>query len=324
MADSFVKVPKDGVTETLWKEPRRLTRFEAWLDLLRRAAWSTHDEGDTRLRPGWFIASLSDLSAAWNWHTSMVGRFMEWLIINDHVRVVGSETYGPAARGRVYAVVFMEGDTLSDIQRDTLRDTLPSSPTTPYKKRRDTKRDTRREKESDTLHSGLEDRKEEVTVPPVQANWPARAAAIWQEHSPGAVISIPKLGKLLFPLVKKHGGFEHVESAWSRFCSSPERDYSAGYFAEHYDRYNGSAPPPKPPAGPAWKVAKESEERDQNMNRDPRIQQTVSMWLQSAEKTAPEDVAKLKYEAKVAGRWFVPYVYDKLTGGSSELSSTKS
>jgi hypothetical protein len=298
MADGFLRVPKDGLADELWRERRPFSRYEAWEDLLRRAAWADHEVGDIKLWPGAFTASLNDLADAWVWSRARVQRFIDWLDAGGHLRHAGSHTYGPDGRGRVYAVTSLERAT----PRATKRATQSPEQATTSPPARATPRATKRA----TPHSGLEEGVEKTIASPSEKvpSWPARAAEIMNTAT-GGVASIPKLGKLLSPIVKAKGGFDAIESAWSIFCSSPEVQYGAGYFSEHYNRYNGGAPARSP---------KEQRALDQVANMDPQIQAEVKRLR---ERMGEEQWGRTVSEAKVHDRWVIPYAYEKFIGGSS-------
>lgn len=70
---------------------------------------------------------------------------------------------------------------------------------------------------------------------PKPASWPAEAAADHEEITNG-VIGIAKLGKILKPLVDKHG-WPAVRPAWREFLASEESRFAANWFVENYGRY---------------------------------------------------------------------------------------
>jgi hypothetical protein len=179
------------------------------------------------------------LAARWRWAPDTVTDFLRTLR-GTHITVV-SRTHA----GTIYSVV---GYPLSE------QAYIPASHA-----QQDASQDAVSHAQQDARsHEIKKLRSEEVKKTP---SWPARAAETMNAAT-GGLVSIPKLGKLLSPIVKSKGGFDVIESAWSRFCSSPEVQYGAGYFAEHYGKYNDGAP---------QLDRKASEARDQQLNRDLRV-----------------------------------------------------
>jgi hypothetical protein len=81
--NGFIKLPRVLFADTLWEEPRRLSHFEAYIDLLRRAAYhptSLPIQGQTiRLEPGQLVCSTVKLAEQWGWHRATVWKFLQAL-----------------------------------------------------------------------------------------------------------------------------------------------------------------------------------------------------------------------------------------------------
>jgi hypothetical protein len=282
----FIMVPRSMFDASRWREERH-SRREAWIDLFALAAWKettlTSKGHRVTLQRGQVLASTRMLALRWRWDKDSVTAFLSSLL-GTHIQVVGR-----TLAGTIYSIVQYP---ISDYAYEPTSDTKP-----------DSKPDT----EPDSKPDSQPDKKKKLRskeVPASQGSWPARAAEIWNQAT-GGVLPIPRVGRELKALVDAKGGFDVIESAWLRFCSSSDSQFGPTYFASRYGQYNGGAP---------QLSKKQSEERDQQLNRDQAIQRHVA---EMREAHKPEWWEAMKVEAKNSGRWVVPYVYDKFKGGSS-------
>lgn len=73
--------PVDG--DPYWHEPRKFSRWEAWVDLLQLAQWTRHtmrtQYGPVTLERGEFIASVRHLAKEWKWGKDKVASFLKEL-----------------------------------------------------------------------------------------------------------------------------------------------------------------------------------------------------------------------------------------------------
>jgi DNA-binding transcriptional regulator YhcF (GntR family) len=83
MQSGFIKLPRALFKEELWSECRRLSHFEAYIDLLRRAAYhptSLTIQGQmVKIEPGQVVCSAGKLAEQWGWHRSTVWKFLQGL-----------------------------------------------------------------------------------------------------------------------------------------------------------------------------------------------------------------------------------------------------
>lgn len=79
----FIKLSRRFFKNPLWKEPRQLSRAEAWLDLICSARFEASKEilnnRVIEVRRGEIIASRRFLEQRWNWGSSKVTNFLEFL-----------------------------------------------------------------------------------------------------------------------------------------------------------------------------------------------------------------------------------------------------
>lgn len=100
----FVKIDRRLFASEMWKERRKFSRFEAWLDILQRAAYKDTDD----LKAGEVRVSVRKTAIAWGWEKDAVHRFLRRLIKNGYISQTEKEG--------VYNITI-------DTNRDTKRDT---------------------------------------------------------------------------------------------------------------------------------------------------------------------------------------------------------
>jgi hypothetical protein len=72
---TFIKLYRKILDSKFYKEKRRFSKSEAWIDILLRAAWET---GTLE------IESYEKLAQRWNWSKSSVGRFIK-ILVNENM-----------------------------------------------------------------------------------------------------------------------------------------------------------------------------------------------------------------------------------------------
>lgn len=65
----------------LYREPRKFSKSEAWIDILLRV---NHEETDG-IAPGSFITSYGELAKAWRWSKSSVSNFLKYLLTQNMI-----------------------------------------------------------------------------------------------------------------------------------------------------------------------------------------------------------------------------------------------
>lgn len=100
----FVKIDRRLFASEMWKERRKFSRFEAWLDILQRAAYRDTDD----LKAGEVALSVRKTATSWGWPKTIVNRFVLKLISKGLLERTDKES--------VYKIVL-------DTKRDTKRDT---------------------------------------------------------------------------------------------------------------------------------------------------------------------------------------------------------
>lgn len=106
----------------LWEEPRSLSKFEAWLDLLQLAAFAPYKriiKGQAiEIDEGECIASLRYLGQRWKWGKNKVASFMALL---ESEKMIGRRT----GQGETVIIIrkYKEYNRFPDASRDTNRDT---------------------------------------------------------------------------------------------------------------------------------------------------------------------------------------------------------
>ena len=72
---TFIKLYRKILDSKFYKEKRRFSKFEAWIDILLRTEWET---GTLE------IESYEKLAQRWNWSKSSVGRFIK-ILVNENM-----------------------------------------------------------------------------------------------------------------------------------------------------------------------------------------------------------------------------------------------
>ena len=77
----FIKLHRQIIENELYKEPRKFSKYEAWIDLLLRA---NHKEEDG-IQAGSFLTSYGELAKAWGWSKSTTWNFLKYLSQQDMI-----------------------------------------------------------------------------------------------------------------------------------------------------------------------------------------------------------------------------------------------
>jgi hypothetical protein len=141
------KVFDAAAGDELWKEKRKFSRWEAWVDLIQMAAWKEHTRlvrGERVVIPrGHFFASVRFLADRWQWSKNKVHGFLtelETSLHNPHGTANGTRigTVNETLNGTLYLIVNYdtyqktqdsERDTKKDSKRDSKRDKVEASTT---------------------------------------------------------------------------------------------------------------------------------------------------------------------------------------------------
>ena len=95
----FVKIHRQIKEHDLYKEPRKFSKFEAWLDLLLRANY----EIENGIEPGSFIISYGELAKSWRWDKKTAWRFLNHLMREQMIKIECHEN--ATANATVVAIV---------------------------------------------------------------------------------------------------------------------------------------------------------------------------------------------------------------------------
>lgn len=71
----WIKLHRQIMDSEFYKEPRKFSKYEAWIDMLLRAS---HEEKDG-ISPGSFITSYGELANLWGWSKSTTWNFLKYL-----------------------------------------------------------------------------------------------------------------------------------------------------------------------------------------------------------------------------------------------------
>lgn len=86
MKQGFLKLSRKFFETSLWKEPRQYSRSEAWLDLIQMAGFedSTYmlNNREIEVRRGEIVASRRFLEKRWQWGSTKVSNFLNYLRAN--------------------------------------------------------------------------------------------------------------------------------------------------------------------------------------------------------------------------------------------------
>ncbi|MBP5714368.1 MAG: hypothetical protein J6X07_06695 [Prevotella sp.] len=86
---AFVRVNYSIFADAMWQERRKFSRFEAWLDLRRRASvrpTKSLNEGEVR-------ATWRELATDWGWHKTEVERFLKLLVSKRLIAKTGKSVF---------------------------------------------------------------------------------------------------------------------------------------------------------------------------------------------------------------------------------------
>jgi hypothetical protein len=213
---AHVKVSRRFFDSADWREPRKFSRAEAWLDCIQLAAWKPRRYAIglevQELQRGEFMASVRFLGERWGWSKSAIQR---WLLAAQQAGRLAVRREGQG--GTVYVLVNYEayqgdGEPKWDTDRDTLRDT------------------------SGTPAGHLRDKTEAVKASKaVKATWLTPFADTWK-----ARCGEPPFGKLataLRPLVKQHAEVE-VLVRWRRYLDATDPQFASPHrFAQTWHKW---------------------------------------------------------------------------------------
>ncbi len=76
-----IKLHRQIMDSEFYKEPRKFSKYEAWIDLLLRA---NHKEEDG-IQAGSFLTSYSELAKSWGWSKSTTWNFLKYLSQQDMI-----------------------------------------------------------------------------------------------------------------------------------------------------------------------------------------------------------------------------------------------
>jgi hypothetical protein len=130
------KVFDAAAGDELWKEKRKFSRWEAWVDLIQMAAWKQHTRlvrGERVVVPrGHFFASIRFLADRWQWSKDRARGFLIELATGLHnpretPNATRIETVNETLNGTLYRIVNYDTyqqtqDTKPDAKRDSKRD----------------------------------------------------------------------------------------------------------------------------------------------------------------------------------------------------------
>lgn len=77
----WIKLHRQIMDSEFYTEPRRFSKYEAWVDLLLRA---NHEEEDG-IQAGSFLTSYGELAKSWGWSKSTTWRFLEYLLCQNMI-----------------------------------------------------------------------------------------------------------------------------------------------------------------------------------------------------------------------------------------------
>ena len=124
---AHVKVSRRFFDSAAWREPRKFSKAEAWLDCIQLAAWKPRPFAIglevENLQRGEFMASVRFLAERWGWSKSAIQR---WLLAAQQAGRLAVRREGQG--GTVYVLVNYgayqgDGEPHRDTDRDTPRDT---------------------------------------------------------------------------------------------------------------------------------------------------------------------------------------------------------
>lgn len=77
----WIKLHRQIMDSEFYKEPRRFSKYEAWIDILLKA---NHEEEDG-IQAGSFLTSYGELAKAWGWSKSTTWNFLKYLSQQDMI-----------------------------------------------------------------------------------------------------------------------------------------------------------------------------------------------------------------------------------------------
>ena len=86
MKQGFIKLSRKFFETSLWKEPRTYSRSEAWLDMIQMAGFEDSTQilnnREIEVRRGEIVASRRFLEKRWQWGSTKVTNFLDYLRSN--------------------------------------------------------------------------------------------------------------------------------------------------------------------------------------------------------------------------------------------------
>lgn len=83
----WIKLHRQIVNHEFYQEPRKFSKFEAWIDILLRA---NHEDSE-EIKPGSFPTSYGELAKAWGWSKKTVWNFLRYLAKENMITLLGNE-----------------------------------------------------------------------------------------------------------------------------------------------------------------------------------------------------------------------------------------
>ena len=99
--NGWIKLHRQIIDSEFYKEPRKFSKSEAWIDILLR---TNHKDTDN-IKPGSLSTSYGELAKAWNWSKSKVWKFIRYLEKENMITIIQSGTANGTDSGTVLAIV---------------------------------------------------------------------------------------------------------------------------------------------------------------------------------------------------------------------------
>lgn len=93
----WIKLHRQIMDSDFYKEPRKFSKFEAWLFILLNANYEEETKRlygeDVLITAGSFPTSYNQLAQAWGWDKKTVANFLDYLVQEEMVTLTGAKTY---------------------------------------------------------------------------------------------------------------------------------------------------------------------------------------------------------------------------------------
>lgn len=162
MAEGYIKLHRKICDNPLFKEKRKFSKFEAWIDIILSASHCDNEFmlgfEPIKLKRGEYITSEVKLAKKWSWHRETVRRFLE--LLADKEMLVKNSTTKYTRLTVVNYGIYQDNHTAKRTSRRQQDDSEPTQSINDKNDNNDNKKDLREITPNEKLNQALIDFKE--------------------------------------------------------------------------------------------------------------------------------------------------------------------